>query len=161
MGDEKLHLFGEYALDTARGCLVCAGRPIHLRPQAYRALQYLAENRGRLVGKDRLIEEVWEGRAVTDDSLVKCLRDVRQALGEVGDLPSDDRGERGNEGERHRHDQQDRRDTRDADVPQPPDRRCECEAEQDRQGGRDEHLAPEIEARNDHHDDDRGQDRRR
>jgi TolB-like protein/DNA-binding winged helix-turn-helix (wHTH) protein/Flp pilus assembly protein TadD len=84
MEDKKVYLFGEYALDTARGCLLRAGRPVHLRPQAYRALKYLAENRGRLVSKDRLIEEVWEGRAVTDDSLVQCLRDVRHALGEGG-----------------------------------------------------------------------------
>jgi TolB-like protein/DNA-binding winged helix-turn-helix (wHTH) protein len=84
MGGEKLYLFGEYVLDAARGCLLRAGRPVHLRPQAYKALKYLAENRGRLVSKDRLIEEVWEGRAVTDDSLVQCLRDVRHALGEGG-----------------------------------------------------------------------------
>ena len=83
-GGEKLHLFGEYVLDTARGCLLRAGRPVHLRPQAYKALKFLTENRGRLVSKDRLIEQVWEGRAVTDDSLVQCLRDVRQALGEGG-----------------------------------------------------------------------------
>ena len=84
MGGEKLYLFGEYVLDSTRGCLLRAGRPVHLRPQAYKALKYLAENRGRLVSKDRLIEEVWEGRAVTDDSLVQCLRDVRHALGEGG-----------------------------------------------------------------------------
>ncbi len=82
MGDETVHLFGEYVLDMARGCLLRAGRPVHLRPQAYRMLKYLADNRGRLVSKDQLIEEVWEGRAVTDDSLVQCLRDVRHALGE-------------------------------------------------------------------------------
>jgi TolB-like protein/DNA-binding winged helix-turn-helix (wHTH) protein/Flp pilus assembly protein TadD len=84
MEEEKSHLFGEFVLDTARGSLLRAGRPIHLRPQAYTALKYLVENRGRLISKDRLIEEVWEGRAVTDDSLVQCLRDVRHALGADG-----------------------------------------------------------------------------
>ena len=82
MGDERLHLFEDYELDRLRGCLLRAGRPVHLRPQAYKALKYLAENAGRLVTKDQLIAEIWEGRAVTDDSLVQCLRDVRQALGE-------------------------------------------------------------------------------
>ena len=80
MSQERLLLFGQYVLDTARGCLLHAGRQVHLRPQAYRALKFLAENRGRLISKDELIEEVWEGRAVTDDSLVQCLRDVRHAL---------------------------------------------------------------------------------
>lgn len=82
MGSDKLHLFGEFVLDTARGCLLRRGSPVHLRPQAYRLLKFLTENRGRLVSKDQLINEVWEGRAVTDDSLVQCLRDVRQALGD-------------------------------------------------------------------------------
>lgn len=65
-----------------------------VRPLAYKALQYLAEHRGRLISKDQLVEEVWEGRAVTNDSLVKCLRDVRQALGEGGyifDLGTDEK----------------------------------------------------------------------
>jgi TolB-like protein/DNA-binding winged helix-turn-helix (wHTH) protein/Tfp pilus assembly protein PilF len=82
---ERLPLFGEYVLDMGRGCLLRAGRPVHLRPQAYRALKFLTENRGRLVSKNSLIEEVWEGRAVTDDSLVQCLRDVRRALGDSGE----------------------------------------------------------------------------
>jgi len=82
MGEEKLHLFGDYVLDTARGSLLRAGQSVHLRPQAFKTLKYLVENRGRLISKDQLIEEVWEGRAVTDDSLVQCLRDVRHALGE-------------------------------------------------------------------------------
>ncbi|HUS11849.1 MAG TPA: tetratricopeptide repeat protein [Pyrinomonadaceae bacterium] len=84
MGDEKLHLFGEFVLDRARGTLLRAGQPVHLRPQAYKTLKYLVENSGRLISKDQLIEQVWEGRAVTDDSLVQCLRDVRHALGEGG-----------------------------------------------------------------------------
>src|SRR5215207_9794376 len=81
MEGERLHLCGEYVLDTARGCLLRAGRPVHLRPQSYEVLRCLAEQRGRLVSKDRLIEEVWGGRAVTDGSLGKCIEEVRAALG--------------------------------------------------------------------------------
>ncbi len=46
----------------------------------------LVENKGRLIGKDRLIETVWQGRAVTDDALVQCLTEVRHALGAKGKL---------------------------------------------------------------------------
>lgn len=84
MEQGKLKLFEDFELDTMRGCLLRGGRPVHLRPQAYRLLKFLTENRGRLISKDQLFEKVWEGRAVTDDSLVQCLRDVRQALGEAG-----------------------------------------------------------------------------
>jgi len=41
----------------------------------------LAEKQGRLVSKDRFVQEVWRGRAVTDGSLGKCIEEVRQALG--------------------------------------------------------------------------------
>jgi len=82
MSLEKIHLCEEFTLDLARGCLLRAGQPIHLRPQSYEVLRYLAENKGRLISKDQLIEEVWQGRAVTDGSLGKCIEEVRQALGE-------------------------------------------------------------------------------
>ena len=86
MRDENIHLFADFTLDLARGCLLCAGEPVHLRPQSYEVLKYLAENKGRLIGKDKLIEMVWQGRAVTDDALVQCLMEVRQALGAKGKL---------------------------------------------------------------------------
>jgi DNA-binding winged helix-turn-helix (wHTH) protein len=56
------------------------GREIALRPQAFDLLKYLLENTGRLVTKDELMQAVWPGVFVTDDSLVQCVRDVRRAL---------------------------------------------------------------------------------
>src|SRR5262249_19289850 len=40
------------------------------------------ENGGRLIGKEELIETLWPDSFVTDDSLLKCLKDVRGALGD-------------------------------------------------------------------------------
>jgi DNA-binding winged helix-turn-helix (wHTH) protein/TolB-like protein/tetratricopeptide (TPR) repeat protein len=77
-------LFNGYELDRLKGCLLRRGTPVHLRPQAYEVLDFLAARAGRLVTKDALIAHVWRGRAVGDDSLVQCLRDVRQALGDEG-----------------------------------------------------------------------------
>jgi TolB-like protein/DNA-binding winged helix-turn-helix (wHTH) protein/Flp pilus assembly protein TadD len=82
MNTEKIKLFDEFTLDLERGCLLRGGQPVHLRPQSYEVLKYLVKNKGRLISKDLLIEEVWEGRAVTDSSLGKCIEDVRYALGE-------------------------------------------------------------------------------
>jgi DNA-binding winged helix-turn-helix (wHTH) protein/TolB-like protein/Flp pilus assembly protein TadD len=78
---DSIHLFGGFTLDLARGCLLRGGEEVHLRPQSYEVLKYLAENQGRLVSKNELIEEVWRGRAVTDNSLSKCIEEVRMALG--------------------------------------------------------------------------------
>lgn len=79
---DKIHLFEGCTLDRARGVLLLDGEPVHLRPQTYKVLKYLVENRGRLISKNKLIEEVWQGRAVTDGSLGKCIEEVREALGE-------------------------------------------------------------------------------
>jgi DNA-binding winged helix-turn-helix (wHTH) protein len=46
-------------------------------------LRYLAENAGRLVGKDELIAAVWPGVFVIDESVARCISDVRQALGDT------------------------------------------------------------------------------
>ena len=79
--NERVTLFKGFTLDLARGCVLHADRPGHLRPQSYEVLKYLVENKGRLISKDKLIEEVWQGRAVTDGSLGKCIEEVREALG--------------------------------------------------------------------------------
>lgn len=47
-------------------------------------LKFLVQNAGRLISKEELIGTVWPDTAVTDDSLVQCLIDVRRALGESG-----------------------------------------------------------------------------
>ena len=77
----RIDLFDGFALDRARECLMRSGERIHLRRQSYEVLKFLVENKGSLITKDRLIEEIWHGRAVTDSSLVKCIEEVREALG--------------------------------------------------------------------------------
>jgi TolB-like protein/tetratricopeptide (TPR) repeat protein len=74
--------FGSFVLDLSRECLVRGGDQVKLRPQSFRMLHYLVENGGRLLTKSELMKEVWGDLAVTDDSLVQCLRDVRLALGD-------------------------------------------------------------------------------
>lgn len=58
------------------------GSKIVLRPQAFAVLKCLAESSGRVVPKDELMERVWGSIAVTDDSLVQCIADIRKALGD-------------------------------------------------------------------------------
>jgi TolB-like protein/DNA-binding winged helix-turn-helix (wHTH) protein/tetratricopeptide (TPR) repeat protein len=81
MNTEKISLFEDFTLDLARGCLLRGSQPIHLRPQSYEVLKYLVANKGRLISKDQLIEDVWQGRAVTDGSLGKCIEELRAVLG--------------------------------------------------------------------------------
>src|SRR5438874_802021 len=76
----QIYSFDGFALDLTRGCLRHGQTEIELRPKAFEALKYLVENNRRLISKDELIHAVWGDTAVTDDSLVKCLKDIRLAL---------------------------------------------------------------------------------
>lgn len=76
----QIYAFDEFTLDVTRGCLLHHTEELKLRPKSFEVLKYLIENSGRLIGKDELIETVWQGIAVTDDSLVQCLKDIRHAL---------------------------------------------------------------------------------
>jgi DNA-binding winged helix-turn-helix (wHTH) protein/tetratricopeptide (TPR) repeat protein len=78
----RLYSFSSFILNLTSGCLLKAGQEIKLRPKSFRLLQYLLENRGRLVGKDELIQAVWPDSFVTPNSLVKCVKDIRLALGD-------------------------------------------------------------------------------
>jgi TolB-like protein/Tfp pilus assembly protein PilF len=46
-------------------------------------LLYLVRNAGRLISKQELMDFVWKDVAVTDDSLVQCLMEIRRALGDA------------------------------------------------------------------------------
>jgi DNA-binding response OmpR family regulator len=47
-GNGSLDLFKDFSVDLARGCVTRSGEEIHLRPQTFEVLRYLAENRGHL-----------------------------------------------------------------------------------------------------------------
>ncbi|HEY6630030.1 MAG TPA: winged helix-turn-helix domain-containing protein [Rhizobiaceae bacterium] len=70
-------------IDLQRGIVVDeAGHTVALRPQAAEVLKVLAARPGQLVGKDDLVQAVWGPIAVTDDSLVQCVKEIRKALGD-------------------------------------------------------------------------------
>src|SRR5690349_23971440 len=81
--DTGVYRFGTFVLDLRRGCLHQGDTEIKLRPKSYAVLRHLATNAGRLVGKDELIETVWPSVVVTDESVARCVSDVRQALGDT------------------------------------------------------------------------------
>jgi formylglycine-generating enzyme required for sulfatase activity len=83
--DEIVHnvlRFDRFALDLTRGSLRRGDQDINLRPKAFEVLRYLAANAGRLVPKQELCEAVWPNVFVSDDSLVQCIRELRDRLGD-------------------------------------------------------------------------------
>lgn len=75
--------FGGFTLDLTRGLLLAAdGSEVPLRPKSFALLRHLAENAGRLVDRDTLMQAVWPGVIVTEDSITQCVKEVRRALGD-------------------------------------------------------------------------------
>ncbi len=78
----RVYSFGDFALDLTTGSLLHHGDEVKLRPKAFETLRYLVENPHRLVSKEELVKAVWADAFVTANSLVKCLKDVRAAIGD-------------------------------------------------------------------------------
>jgi len=74
--------FEGYTLDVAHNSLRAADGEIPLRPKSFEVLRYLIENADRLVTKDELIKAIWPNVIVTDDALMHCVSEVRQAIGD-------------------------------------------------------------------------------
>jgi adenylate cyclase len=72
--------FEDCTLDLRRGCLHVADREVELRPKSFAMLRHLVENAGRLIAKDEIAAAVWPNAVVTDDSLARCMSDVRAAI---------------------------------------------------------------------------------
>jgi len=76
---------GGFRIDFDRELVIRTdGVEVRLRPQAFAVLRHLALNAGRIVGKDELVGTVWPGVAVTDDSLVQCVAEIRRVFGAAG-----------------------------------------------------------------------------
>lgn len=78
----KSYHFDRFVVDGRSTYLRRDGAPVPLRPKSFDVLLYLVRNRGRLVSKDEMFDNVWSNVVVTDNSLVQCIKEIRQALGD-------------------------------------------------------------------------------
>ena len=74
--------FDDFVLDTAERRLARAGVPVELNARYFDALALLVREHGRLVSKDRFLDDVWGGIAVTEEALTQCVRTLRRQLGD-------------------------------------------------------------------------------
>jgi Tol biopolymer transport system component/DNA-binding winged helix-turn-helix (wHTH) protein len=72
--------FGAFTLDLQRHGLYQGSKRIHLTSKPFETLAVLVENRGSTVEKQKLLDAVWKEAFVTEDSLVKAVREIRRAL---------------------------------------------------------------------------------
>jgi DNA-binding winged helix-turn-helix (wHTH) protein len=73
--------FDEYELDAEALELRHAGKLVHADAMVLRLLACLVKNAGRLVTKDELVDDVWEGRAIADNAITVSVARLRKLLG--------------------------------------------------------------------------------
>ena len=74
--------FEGFLLDPRDRQLRLDDRRVELNARYLDALALLVSEQGRLVSKDRFLEEVWRGVPVTDEALTQCIRTLRRQLGD-------------------------------------------------------------------------------
>lgn len=83
----KIYRLGEFELDPNKRLLTRDGRSVHLSNRPFRVLLYFVENRERIVTRQELLDQFWDGRDVYDITLTKCVGAIRKALGETTETP--------------------------------------------------------------------------
>lgn len=79
--------FERFQLDTGDRLLTRDDAPVELNARYLDALALLVREDGRLVSKDRFLDEVWRGVPVTDEALTQCIRTIRRQLGDDAARP--------------------------------------------------------------------------
>jgi DNA-binding winged helix-turn-helix (wHTH) protein len=77
--------FDDCEIDIERRELRRAKIPVHVEPQVFDLLVYLAQSRDRVVSKDDIIASVWGGRIVSDSTLTSRINAARTAVGDNGE----------------------------------------------------------------------------
>jgi Tol biopolymer transport system component/DNA-binding winged helix-turn-helix (wHTH) protein len=76
------HRFGNVVVDSSNLRVTVDGEPRALEPKSFRLLQFLIENRGRVVSKEEILQAVWAGSFVSDNALTRAIAQVRKAIGD-------------------------------------------------------------------------------
>ena len=75
-------MIGEWLLEPGAGRLSCAEQSVTLRPQLVELLLSLTRRAGSVVSKQELIEQVWNGRSISESALTRAITELRHALGD-------------------------------------------------------------------------------
>jgi TolB-like protein len=76
--------FDDFAVDCAAAELRQNNQVVVVEPQVFDLIRFFAENPGRLISRDDLIEGVWNGRIVSDAAISTRINAARNALGDDG-----------------------------------------------------------------------------
>jgi DNA-binding winged helix-turn-helix (wHTH) protein len=80
-GAESVHRIGVVEIDVRRRVLCHAGQVVAVEPKTFDLLLYLVRHADRAVRREELMDAIWPGVVVSEDTLSSAIRRVRDALG--------------------------------------------------------------------------------
>ncbi|MFK0224029.1 response regulator transcription factor [Streptomyces vinaceus] len=86
-GPQQKIQVGELLIDTQAHTAHLRGALLKLRPKEFQLLAYLGSQRGRVVRKTELLNEVWGGPSICTKTLDVHLSQLRRQLGEHASTP--------------------------------------------------------------------------
>jgi len=78
---------GDWRVDPQLGQMTRGADVVRLEARALRLLMYLANRGGETVGIDELLDQVWSGVVVTQDSVYQAVTALRRMLGDDAKQP--------------------------------------------------------------------------
>lgn len=85
--ERRIYQFGDFALEVSEHRLRRSGQDFYLPPKTFETLLYLVERHGHLVKKNELLDTLWADAIVTENALTRCIKEVREALGDDAQHP--------------------------------------------------------------------------
>src|SRR5262245_15727073 len=80
-------MIGEFELEPSTHRLLRNGEAIHLTNKPFKVLNYLITHRDRIVSRDELLEQFWDGHLVYEETLTKSIGAIRKALDDSSESP--------------------------------------------------------------------------
>lgn len=75
--------FSGFSLNSSKRELVFNKQSIYLTKKCYDLLVFLLQNSEKSLSKDQLVEHVWQGRIVTDNTIDQCISKLRKTLNDA------------------------------------------------------------------------------
>ncbi len=85
-GNKRSHRLslGPWRIDLQRGTVIADDEQGKLLPRAESLLLLLCRHANEVVGRERILDNVWAGRVVEDAAISHCIWQIRKALGDHG-----------------------------------------------------------------------------
>src|SRR4051812_21184628 len=79
---KRFYEFGTFSVDVSNRLLLRqGGELVMLKPKVFDTLLLLIENQGRVVGKDELLDTLWQDTIVEESNLTQNIYVLRKVLG--------------------------------------------------------------------------------